>query len=269
MSQKRQTAAIIQKDLRSIASNKRMLAALLVVPIVLTVVMPSISLLTIHFLPEDTQELERILALLALLPLGEQTGDLSRDMAGLLLNYVMPVFFLLIPIMAACVMAAVSFVGEKEKRTLETLLYCPLSLRQVFRAKVLAAFLLSELVSLASFGLMLAMLEAETILLLGAPVLPGFAWVLVMLLVSPALSLIAVTLIVRVSAKAKSVEDAQQGAVFLILPVILLGAGQFSGLMLISPWMLLGLGLLCAVLAAVLLRWALGRFTYEALLERQ
>lgn len=266
MSQKRQTIAIIQKDLRSITANKRMLAALLVVPIVLTVVMPSISLLALRFLPEDTQDMERMLALL---PLGEQTGDLSRDMPGLLLNYVMPTFFLLIPIMAASVMAAVSFVGEKEKRTLETLLYCPLSLRQVFRAKVLAAFSLSELVSLASFGLMLAILETETILLVGAPVLPGFTWVLVMLLVSPALSLIAVTLIVRVSAKAKSVEDAQQGAVFLILPVILLGAGQFSGLMLISPWMLLGIGLLCAVLAAALLRRALGRFTYEALLERE
>ena len=144
MSQKRQTIAIIQKDLRSITANKRMLAALLVVPIVLTVVMPSISLLALRFLPEDTQDMERMLALL---PLGEQTGDLSRDMPGLLLNYVMPTFFLLIPIMAASVMAAVSFVGEKEKRTLETLLYCPLSLRQVFRAKVLAAFSLSELVS--------------------------------------------------------------------------------------------------------------------------
>ena len=128
MSQKRQTIAIIQKDLQSITANKRMLAALLVVPIVLTVVMPSISLLALRFLPEDTQDMERMLALL---PLGEQTGDLSRDMPGLLLNYVMPTFFLLIPIMAASVMAAVSFVGEKEKRTLETLLYCPLSLRQV------------------------------------------------------------------------------------------------------------------------------------------
>ena len=142
-----------QQDQARLAAFERMLAALLVVPIVLTVVMPSISLLALRFLPEDTQDMERMLALL---PLGEQTGDLSRDMPGLLLNYVMPTFFLLIPIMAASVMAAVSFVGEKEKRTLETLLYCPLSLRQVFRAKVLAAFSLSELVSLASFGLMRA-----------------------------------------------------------------------------------------------------------------
>ena len=84
MSQKRQTIAIIQKDLRSITANKRMLAALLVVPIVLTVVMPSISLLALRFLPEDTQDMERMLALL---PLGEQTGDLSRDMPGLSSHY--------------------------------------------------------------------------------------------------------------------------------------------------------------------------------------
>ncbi len=259
-------AAIIRKDLRSIAANKRMLAALLAVPIALAVVVPSIFLLTAHFLPEGDPQMER---LFALLPQGKQNRGLRQALPGLMLNYIMPVFFLLIPIMASSVMAAVSFVGEKEKRTLETLLYSPLSLRRVFQAKVLAAFFLSELVSLASFGVMLAVLETEAFLLLGALLLPGLSWALVMLLVSPAVSLIAVTLIVRVSAKAKSVEDAQQGAVFLILPVILLVAGQFSGLMLVNPWMLLGMGLLCAVLAAALLRRALGRFTYEALLERE
>ena len=63
----------------------------------------------------------------------------------------MPLYFLIIPIMAATVMSATSFVGEKEKQTLETLLYCPLSLKQIFRAKVLASFLLSMLVSGISF----------------------------------------------------------------------------------------------------------------------
>ena len=90
-----------------------------------------------------------------------------------------------------------------------------------------------------------------------------------MLLVSPGVSLIAVTLIVRVSAKAKSVEDAQQGAVFLILPVILLVAGQFSGILLVNAWVLLALGLACAALAAILLKRAAGSFTYEALLGRE
>lgn len=88
-----------------------------------------------------------------------------------------------------------------------------------------------------------------------------------MLLVSPAISLIAVTLIVKGSAKAKSVEESQQAAVYLIIPILLLIVGQFSGILLLNLWILLGLGGLCVVLAGLLLKKSMGRFTYEMLLK--
>ena len=174
---------------------------------------------------------------------------------------------LLIPIMAASVMAACSFVGEKEKRTLETLLYCPLSLKQIFRAKVLAAFLLSMLVSAISFAVMLIVLETETCLLAGFFLLPDAKWLLILLLVSPAVSLIAITLIVKTSAKAQSVEDAQQGAVFLLFPVLMLLVGQFTGVLLINAWLLLVIGIVCALLAVLLLKQSMSHFKYETLLK--
>ena len=176
-------------------------------------------------------------------------------------------FFLMIPIMTASIMAASAFVGEKERHTLETLLYCPLTLRQIFQAKVLASFLLSMLVSLISFVSMLLVIEAELYLLMGKFLLPSVNWLVVMLLVSPAISLIAVTLIVRGSAKAQSVEESQQAAVFLIIPIVLFVAGQFTGVLLMSVWVLLGLGVVCSVLAWILLRKSMVRFTYEKLLQ--
>ena len=54
---------------------------------------------------------------------------------------------------------------------------------------------------------------------------------------------------------------------FLILPVLFLFVGQFTGVLLISGWLLLGIGLVCAGLAAVLLRRAMGSFHYEKLLK--
>ena len=84
---------------------------------------------------------------------------------------------------------------------------------------------------------------------------------------SPAISLIAVTLIVRGSAKAQSVEESQQAAVFLIIPLILLITGQFTGVLLMNVWILLGLGAACAILAWILLQKSMGRFTYEKLLQ--
>ena len=78
-------------------------------------------------------------------------------------------------------------------------------------------------------------------------------------------ALIAIILIVRTSARAQSIEDAQQGAVFLILPIILLCVSQFGGIFLINSRILLGLGILCAVLAWVFLKRAAANFTYESL----
>ena len=111
-------------------------------------------------------------------------------------------------------MSPSSFVGEKEKHTLETLLYCPLSLKQIFQAKVLASFLVSMTVSLISFLLMITVTETEMYILSGSFLQLDILWLPVMLLLSPAIPLIAITLIVRFSAKARSVEDAQREPYF-------------------------------------------------------
>ena len=132
---------------------------------------------------------------------------------------------------------------------------------------MLAAFTLSMGVSLLSFGIMLAVFEGEVLWLTGQLLAPAPAWLLVLLLVAPAVALIAIPLMVRLSVKAKSAEDAQQGATFLLLPVILLLVGQFSGVLLVSPTLLLALGLGCAGVAALLMRRAMGNFTYERFLQ--
>ena len=253
--------ALIRKDLRSVTANHRMLVTLLVVPLVLTVFLPTVAVVTLHTAPEEAADFQKLLAVAA-------GGEgMERQILNLLLNYVLPLFFLIIPVMTASVMASASFVGEREKHTLETLLYGPLSLRQVFRAKVLAAFTLSMGVSLLSFGIMLAVFEGEVLWLTGQLLAPAPAWLLVLLLVAPAVALIAIPLMVRLSVKAKSAEDAQQGATFLLLPVILLLVGQFSGVLLVSPTLLLVLGVGCAGVAALLMRRAMGNFTYERFLQ--
>ena len=255
--------AVMKKDFRGIISNRRLFLELLIVPLILTIVLPSIFVVAIHFAPDDPD----ILKMLELLPQGSRTGGVEMADTGLILNYILPVFFLMIPIMTASIMAASSFVGEKEKHTLETLLYCPLSVKQIFQAKVLASFLFSMMVALISFAAMMIVLEMEAFFIMDRLIMPAAGWIVILCLLSPSISLITVTLIVRGSAKAQSVEESQQGAVFLIVPLILLVAGQFAGVMLLNVWILLGLGVLCALLAWVLLQKAVGRFTYEMLLK--
>ena len=200
-------------------------------------------------------------------PIEKQAGDINQVIIGLFLNNIMPIFFLIIPVMASSVMAASSFIGEKEKKTLETLLYCPLPLQQVFHAKILVSFLVSMIVTFASFAAMLLVVEIEIFLTMGCLILPAISWLIIMFLVSPAISLISITFIVRGSAKAQTMEESQQRAVFLVFPVLFLLIGQFTGILLVSNWILLGLGIVLALLAGLLMRGAVGKFNYETLLR--
>lgn len=106
-------------------------------------------------MPDDPD----IQKMLELLPMSLRSGNMELDLMGMILNYILPVFFLIIPVMAASIMSASAFVGEKEKHTLETLLYCPLSVKQIFCAKVMASFFLSMLISFISFLAMLLYLK--------------------------------------------------------------------------------------------------------------
>ena len=51
--------AIIKKDFRGVASNRRLFSALLIVPLVLTIVLPSIFVMAIHFVPDDPDAYSR------------------------------------------------------------------------------------------------------------------------------------------------------------------------------------------------------------------
>ena len=147
--------AIIKKDFRGVANNRRLFFALLIVPLVLTVIFPSIFVITIYFVPDDPA----VTKLMSLLPEAVQMESMELTLSSMILNYILPVFFLMIPITTASIMAASAFVGEKERHTLETLLYCPLTLKQIFQAKVWASFLLSMLVSVISFVAMFLVLS--------------------------------------------------------------------------------------------------------------
>ena len=99
--------AIIKKDLKSITTNKQVFVTILMVPLALTIVLPTIFIMMVHFVPLDSLNLQ------ALLEMIQRTGadqDVKQSLIKLLMNNIMPVFFLMIPIMASSVMAASSFV---------------------------------------------------------------------------------------------------------------------------------------------------------------
>ena len=255
--------ALIEKDMVYFLSNKRLTAVLFIVPAVMTIFLPSVFMLITLLTPQASADFQE---LLRLLPVGLMQGDTRISLVKFLLDNILPVFFLILPIMASSVMAASSFVGEKEKRTLETLFYSPLTIGQIFAAKIVASFIVSMLVSAFSFLAMIIVVEAEVWFLAKTFVMPGLSWPIVIFLLAPALSFISIIITIRGSAKAQTVEESQQRSALLVLPIVLLAAGQFTGLMMLNPLILLMVSVVVIAIAYITLGAASRGFKYETLL---
>ncbi|MFM2490738.1 hypothetical protein ABW365_25645 [Enterococcus avium] len=93
-------------------------------------------------------------------------------------------------------------------------------------------------------------------------------WLWVMLLIVPAITIISIVLIVKGSAKSTTIEESQQKAAFLIMPIALLLIGQFTGILVFGGWVVISIGLILLLIALLLLRFSMTGFTYERLLER-
>ncbi len=81
---------LIKKDIRSITSNKQIFAVLLIVPLVLTVVLPSIFVLVLTQNPDAASDFQK---LLDMLPVTDRACSQQQKILGLILNNIMPPFF--------------------------------------------------------------------------------------------------------------------------------------------------------------------------------
>ena len=123
------------------------------------------------------------------------------------------------------------------------------------------------MVSYISFAAMMLILEIEMLFLTGNVLMPDISWLIILLFIAPAVSIVAIAVTVRGSAKAQTMEEVQQLAVFLIFPILALVIGQFTGVILVNSGLLLGLGIILAVFDVLLMKGAAGKFTYEKLLK--
>jgi ABC-type transport system involved in multi-copper enzyme maturation permease subunit len=255
-------SALIKKELKDIFDEGHFFSNYMLLPLIMAVLLPAGLVIVLSI------DLEALLADLSEIPMfAELIGADYYALIDLILNTMIAPFFLMIPILTVLTIATSTFAGEKERKTLETLLYSPMSLREIVEAKIMGAFLLGMIVTLVSFITMIIIIGLLLWLTQGILFIPDLIWIPVILLVSPAFSLIGITLKVRVSAKAKSVQQAQQRSAVLIMPLLILIIGQFSGIVIINTLAYFIGGITLAILAVLLMRMVFRKLTYEELLR--
>jgi ABC-type Na+ efflux pump permease subunit len=186
----------------------------------------------------------------------------------LALVYFLAPMYLIVPLMMASVIAADSFAGEKERKTLEALLYTPTTDRELLLGKLLAAWLPAVAVGLIGFVAYSIVANVAGWSTMGEIFFPNLMWLALALWVAPAVAGLGLVVTVLISARAEGFQDAYQMGAIVVLPILLLVVGQASGVMYFSTGLVVLLGAVFWLIDGVLLWWGSRWFRRTELFSR-
>jgi len=254
--------AMILKDIKEVTGSRQMLIPMIIVPVIMMLVLPLTLIIGARYGVSGINGMDVMVK-----ALGNRFSDLNNAqlLFVIALNYMFPVFFLLIPVMSGSIIAAGSFVGEKEHKTMESLFYTPISIRELFNAKIIGTAIPAYGVTLLSAVVFGIVMNIGGWIYFGRLVFPSIKWLILILWVSPAFTVLSVYFMVLVSSKANTFQEAQQMSVFIILPVLFLLVGQMTGLFVLNEIILGGIGTVVWILDYLLMKTAAARFVPEKL----
>jgi ABC-2 type transport system permease protein len=267
--------AIMKKDWKEVRQNTGAWMPAVIVPIVLLVIYPALMIL----IPTQVQSIKDwINSPNGYAKITEYVGPFIggrldgfspvRGFVVLLTGYMFAPFLLVMPLMLSTILGAESFVGERERKTLEALIYTPAKDSELFVGKVLASVIPAILLSWVSF-----LVYAVVVNTASWPAMhwiwfpPGLWWPL-MLWLAPAIATLGMAVSVLISIRAKTFMEAYQLTGSLVVVVLLLVAGQISGVLFLSSGMILLVGLGVWAVDLLLIRIGIKTFSRPKLLER-
>jgi ABC-type Na+ efflux pump permease subunit len=260
-------ATIVRRDLTVVARSRAVSLPIVLLPVVFFVIAPAGLALGAGAIGNDVSQFEELLAVLP--------EALRRDTAGLEpaavvivwgLEYLFATFFLIVPLMTSAVIAADSFAGEKERKTLEALVYTPTSDLELYAGKLLAPWLAAVVVSTVGYVVFVIVASVFGWGIVGRPIALNLRWILFVLVLAPGVAALAIGVLVQVSARVRGFQEAYQLGGLVVLPLVVLLLGQLTGVLYLD---LVAVAVTCAivwVLAAATLAVGYRSFRRERLL---
>jgi ABC-type Na+ efflux pump permease subunit len=259
--------AVVNKDVTAVRRSKAVVLPMLLVPVLMLVGLP----LFISFASARNGGLH-IDSFLSNVPHHLAAPILSlppkQQAIVLVLGFLVAPLFLIVPLMVSAVLAADAFAGEKERKTLETLMHLPISDRDLYLSKLLSAFIPSVVISWVGFAIYLVVSNASAWPIMHRIFLPTWLWAVVIFWVAPAVAALGLGVMVRVSARARTSQEANQLGGTVILPIVILVVGQTSFLLLAQIWVSLTVGAVVWAIAIWLNLRGARRFTRDMLATR-
>ncbi len=253
---------ILAKEWLEMRGNRLLIFTVILPPIIMTI-LPLVMLATAGRQPMRPEQLEQLYAIQPSLRLFAPEEVTQITIVSQFL-----IFFLFMPALIPMTIASFSIIGEKQSRSLEPLLATPIEVNELFWGKSLAAALPAIGVTWFSYAIFVV-----GSLVLASPVVwaqvVAWRWVAMILLLSPAISLLSVNLGVIISSRVNATRVAQQIGVVVIIPVLAVFFAQLAGVIAISlktillalvalgalDYALIGVGARLFQREAILTRW--------------
>lgn len=264
--------AIARKDAVVALRTRAVVLPLIIVPLVLMVGVPVlVGLISGMAAQLDVPSSDMAELANALPPgFGAQYVGLGEVQIGYIyfILYLFAPMYLVLPLMASSVVAADSFAGEKERKTLEALVYSPTTDRELLLAKILGGWIPGSLVGLVGFITYAIVADIMTLYVAGRVVLPNPLWLLLVLWVGPAAAAFGLGITVITSSRVNTFQEAYQIGSLVVLPVVLLVIGQTAGAFILSDWLVALMGLALWVINIVIFAIAAATFRRTTLMAR-
>ncbi|MFX1256080.1 MAG: ABC transporter permease subunit [Promethearchaeota archaeon] len=225
---------VIRKDWLEIRKSAQTSLSLVLVPLIFGIIVPIVLFL---LFPDG---IELFATFFSILPFQPQLPSyIDEAQKGIVfLVALLNLFFLILPLMLPASIAVDSIAGEKERKTLESLLLTPMTDLEILLGKILMPIFPATIIMWITAVPYILIVDFFTFPKIGGLLLPDLSFLMMIFLLAPAISFFNIVIMVIISAKIGNTRDAQYVAGFLFLPVMgfLIGQILFA---LFSPFLIL------------------------------
>lgn len=266
--------AIARKDLKEVRQNKVAWGPAIAIPLIFAIALPLLFSVLPQVMPvEDIQrELGDMETLMKNLPPSIQAifeGLKLEQMFVLYMTaFMLAPLFLIMPLMFSSVVGADSFVGERERKTMEALLYSPATDMELFLGKVLAAVIPAISLSWLTYLVYIIVVNVASYGLFQRIWFPLPTWWPLMFWLTPAFALLGISATVMISARVKTFMEAYQLSGSLVVLVLALVVGQATGVLFLGVGTVMVVGTLIWILDGILIYLSVRNFKRSALIAK-
>jgi ABC-type Na+ efflux pump permease subunit len=248
-------SAVAGADLRRLFKSKDYWIPLALLAALFFVVIPFTVLSILGSLAQSPL-VDQVTSIVGNLPesIGQSAkGSTPTAQAGYIVAvYMLAPIAIIVPLTISVAVASNAIVGERERGTGEFLAHSPLTVGEIYAGKLIASLIPGYLATVVGFSVYAVIVNVTVGREIGGWFFPTTGWVVLILWVIPPFIAVAISIVLRMSARMRSATAAQQSSSLVTLPVIILSYAVAAKVISSPGRMAFLIGAVAWIVAAVL-----------------